>query len=409
MQRRNFIQKSFLATVGTMWVPTFLKAFENPNDTTQNPFFKPNFNEKICIIIQFSGGNDGLNTLVPFKNDAYYKNRPLIQIVPNEVLKINDELGFNPALPVMKTLHENGELAILNNVGYPEPDRSHFRSMDIWLTASKSSQYLQTGWIGRYLDNMCQNDDCKLAYEAIEVDDSLGLALKGDKVKGLAVKDAQKLYQIAKNQQLQQATNTHANEHNHDLASYLYKTLAETQSSAQYLHEKTTKKPSQTYNYPNTDLGKQLKTIADFVKAGVSTNVYYASHGSFDTHVNQKAQQARLLTVYNDAIDALVKDLKANNLWKNVVLMTFSEFGRRVAQNGSQGTDHGTASNVYLMGGSLKKAGVLNELPNLTDLDEGDLKFTMDFRRIYATILDKHLDTDHKKILNEKFDVLNFL
>ncbi len=408
MKRRDFIQKSFLASVGTMLVPNFLKAFENPNDILKNSL-QNNAGEKILIIIQLSGGNDGLNTLVPFRNDIYYKNRPLIGIPQNELLKINDELGFNPALPIMKELHEAGNLAILNNVGYPSPDRSHFRSMDIWVTGSKSSEYLQTGWIGRYLDNMCQNTDCKLAHEAIEVDDSLGLALKGNKVKGLAVKDAKKLYQIAKNKQLQKATETHAQDHEHELAEYLYKTLAETQSSAEYIYEKTNKTTPKPQTYPTTDLGKQLKTTAEFIKAGISTNVYYASLGSFDTHINQKAQQSRLLTVYNDAVSALVKDLKANNLWQNVVIMTFSEFGRRLAQNGSQGTDHGTASNVYLMGGSLKKASVLNELPNLTDLDEGDLKFTMDFRRIYATILDKHLQTDHQKILNDKFDLLNFL
>lgn len=408
MKRRDFLQKSLLATIGTMWVPNFLKAFENPS--IQNLPFGQQAGEKILIMIQFSGGNDGLNTLIPFRNDLYYRNRPAIGIPQTELLKINDELGFNPVLPIMKELHEAGNLAILNNVGYPQPDRSHFRSMDIWLTASKSSEYLQTGWIGRYLDNMCQNASCELAHEAIEVDDSLGLALKGEKVKGLAVKDAKKLYQIAKNPQLQEATLTHAQEHDHALAEYLYKTLAETQSSAKYIYEKTNaKNNSNLLAYPNTDFGKQLKTISDFVKAGISTNVYYASLGSFDTHVNQKAQQARLLTMYNDAISALVKDLKANNIWQNVVIMTFSEFGRRVAQNGSQGTDHGTASNVYLMGGNLKKAGILNELPNLQDLDEGDLKFTMDFRRIYATILDKHLQTPHEKILNDKFEVLGFL
>ncbi|TAE74147.1 MAG: DUF1501 domain-containing protein [Bacteroidetes bacterium] len=402
MNRRNFLKQTAFTSVGTFLIPNFLKAFEQQN------MFKPLGSEKIVVVIQFSGGNDGLNTIVPFENDIYYKLRPKLSIPKNQILPLNKEVGLNPIMKGIKSLYDEGFVSVINQVGYPNPDRSHFRSMDIWQTASSSNQYWQTGWIGRYLDAQCNGKDCQIAYEAIEVDDSLGLALKGEKIKGLAVKDANKLAKATKTTEIKTINSFQKEEHDHENVAYLYKTLAETVSSADYIEQKI-KKIKNSVTYPTSDLAKQLQTIAQFIRSGLSTNVYYASMGGFDTHVNQKIIQERNLKMYAEALPLFVKDLQEANLWKDVVVLTFSEFGRRVAENGSGGTDHGTANNVLIMNGNLKKAGVLNETANLNDLDNGDLKFKVDFRQVYATILEKHLQTKSSLILDKNFDLLDFL
>jgi uncharacterized protein (DUF1501 family) len=399
MNRRNFLKQSTFTSIGTCLIPNFLKAFEQEN------LFRPLGSEKILVVIQFSGGNDGLNTIVPYQNDIYYKNRPQLAIPKKDVLKLNDELGLNPALVGLKKIFDEGYLSIINNVGYPNPDRSHFRSMDIWQTGSSANQYWQTGWIGRYLDAQCEGKNCQIAYEAIEVDDSLSLALKGDKIKGLAVKNADRLAKATKSIEIQ-TINNQKHIHSHENVAYLYKTLAETVSSADYIQQKIKTTPNNT-QYPATELGNQLKTIAQFIKVGLSTNVYYASLSGFDTHVNQKNAQEKNLKIYGEALPLFIKDLKEAGVWKDVVIMTFSEFGRRVAENASGGTDHGTANNVLIMNGNLKKAGIFNENPNLTDLEEGDLKFTIDFRQIYATLLEKHLKTKPSLILEKEFKMLD--
>lgn len=402
--RRAFIKKSAFATVGGMMIPNFLKAFElqqlGQSQTT----------DKILVIIQLSGGNDGLNTIVPYRNDIYYKSRPSIAIPSDKVLKLNDEVGFNPALESLRGLYDNAQMSIINNVGYPNPDRSHFRSMDIWQTASESTEYLNTGWIGRYLDANCAGN-C-VPYQALEIDDTLSLSMKGEKVKALSVQDPEKLYKhISGNFINKIAQNKAVNEH--DNVAYLYKTLAETASSAEFLHTKRAAAQSKTYRsiaqYPQGELGQRLKTISELIISGMPTNIYYVSISGFDTHFNQLNQQERLLKNYAESVNTFVNDLKKNDRFKDVAILTFSEFGRRVKQNASGGTDHGTANNVFLMSENLKRPKVLNEAPNLTDLDEGDLKFSVDFRQIYASLLKDWLKTGSKAILGENFQSLNLL
>lgn len=397
--RRTFIKKSAFATIGGMMIPNFLKAFEmqhlGQSQTT----------DKILVVIQLSGGNDGLNTIVPYRNDIYYKSRPGIAIQSEKVLKLNDEVGLNPAMESLRALYDNGQMSIINNVGYPNPDRSHFRSMDIWQTASESTEYLNTGWIGRYLDANCAGN-C-VPYQALEIDDTLSLSMKGEKVKALSVQDPEKLYkQVSGNFINKVAQNSAAQ--GHDNVAYLYKTLAETASSAEFLHTKSKIYRSSSI-YPQGELGQRLKTISELIISGMPTNIYYVSISGFDTHFNQVNQQERLLKNYAESVNAFVNDLKKNDKFKEVAIMTFSEFGRRVKQNASGGTDHGTANNVFLMSENLKRPKVLNEAPNLTDLDEGDLKFSVDFRQIYASLLNDWLKTESKGILGKNFQSLNIL
>jgi uncharacterized protein (DUF1501 family) len=395
LKRKDFLQIGSLATASLM-VPKFLKAFEKT--ATVPP------GNKVLVVLQFSGGNDGLNTVIPVRNDIYYKSRPRLGIQKEAALSLNDELGLNPALPFLKSLYDEGNLGILNNVGYPNPDRSHFRSMDIWQTASESNEYLSTGWLGRYLDAQCNG--CGKPTQALEIDDVLSLALKGNEIKGLALKDPKRLYNTSHERYFKEINAAH--EHDEPAADYLYKTLSETLSSADYIYEQSRRHPSSQV-YPATGLGKNLKTISSLIMSDINTKVYYVSLGSFDTHVNQENQQKRLFTEFNDAINAFVTDLKNNNRFKDVVLMTFSEFGRRVAQNASGGTDHGTANNMFFIGGGLKKQGLLNELPDLANLNDGDLKHTVDFKSVYATLLHNWLDVNDKEILGKQFGLMNFV
>lgn len=381
-------------------VPAFLKPFEALalEDLSRH---------KNLVVIQLSGGNDGLNTVVPFGNDIYYQKRRSIAIKPQELIKLNDMQGLHPQLSALKEIYDQGWMTIINDVGYPNPDRSHFRSMDIWQTASDANQFLTTGWIGRYLDSDCNT--CKFPYTAIEVDDSLSLAMKGQTKKGIALKDPAVLFRNTNEPFFKEMIRQEEKEHlDEDNLGYLYKTMIETSSSANYIHH-TSRTFQNKSVYPTTAFSNQLKTISRFISSGLKTRIYYVSLSGFDTHVNQKQQQGNLLKQYAEGINAFLKDLKENNKLDDTLVMTFSEFGRRVEQNASNGTDHGTANNMFLFGGKLKRQGIFNPAPRLSDLDGGDLKYQVDFRQVYATVLDKWLDVNNGDILNRKFNPLDFI
>jgi uncharacterized protein (DUF1501 family) len=395
MNRRKFIKDSALAS-SLFFVPSFVKAFESV--ATEQMSYKR------LVIIQLAGGNDGLNTIIPHNNDIYYKSRPRLAIT-KDIIKLNDNLGFHPSLAPLRSLFDNGELSIINNVGYPNPVRSHFRSMDIWQTASGADEYLQSGWLGRYLDKYG-----KKPYNALEMDEQLSLAMKGEHFNGIATSDYRVLYKISKDPYFKNVLNhyndTHLSEHN---LGYLYQTMIEAKSSAKYIYETTKVKLSQQ-EYPQNKFAKQLKNVAQFINSNIDTKVFYTSLGGFDTHANQQNKQARLLKQYAESVSAFVKDLKRNKTFEDTLILTFSEFGRRVKQNAANGTDHGAANNVFVIGKNLKKAGFYNNLASLSDLDgNGDLKYEIDFRTIYATILSQWLKADDTSILNQSFDKLRFI
>ena len=397
IKRREFLQLGSLATASA-FVPKFLKTFESPKLVPPG--------NKVLVILQLSGGNDGLNTVIPVRNDIYYKSRPRLGIEKTKALMLNDETGLHPALTAFKELYDDGSLGILNSVGYPNPDRSHFRSMDIWHTGSDSSEYWTTGWLGRYLDAQCSG--CDKPTRALELDDMLSLALKGENMKAIAMRDPRRLYGTANEKFFRDVQKNHADEHGEQPVDYLYKTLSETLSSADYIFKQSKLKPSTT-EYPKTEIGQSLKTIASLIYSDIDTKVYYLSLGSFDTHINQPLQQQNLFNQMNDAVRAFTKDLKGNGRFNDVLFMTFSEFGRRVAQNASNGTDHGTANNMFFICGGLKQKGVINAMPDLADLQEGDLKYQVDFKNVYATVLNNWLGVDHKQILTKKYDTLKFV
>lgn len=399
MKRRKFLKYSALAT-GSIFIPAFLKGMDMP----LNDVFKTSKERKL-VIIQLGGGNDGLNSVVPYKNDLYYAARPTIAIPKDSVIDIGSDMGFNNALEPLMSLMQKNELSIINNVGYPNPDRSHFRSMDIWHTASDSKEYLDTGWIGRYLDAECVGS-CK-PYTAIELDDSLALAMKGKSIKGLSFSDVNTFSKLVSSKDLRNTAASFSGS-DHDNVSYLYKTLAETISSADYLQNKLSDK-SNKYVYPNTAFSKDLSTIAQLIKTDTDTRIYYVSLGGFDTHNRQLGRQSRLLSTYAEGLSAFCDDLRKDALLDDVLVMTFSEFGRRVAENGSQGTDHGTANQIFLAGGKLNKSGFFNKVPDLTKLENGDLKYEIDFRSVYATLLKRWLGADDRLILSGNFPILDIV
>ena len=396
MKRRDFLKQSSLAS-SLFFVPNFVKAIEK--------VAKESLGYKKLVIIQLSGGNDGLNTIIPYTNDIYYKKRPGLSVPKNELIKVTDELGFHQSLAPLKNLYDQGYLSIINNVGYPNPNRSHFRSTDIWQTASDANQYLDTGWLGRYIEQFG-----KMPYTGIELDDSLSLIMKGENMNGIATKNPRTLFANTQTPYFKKVLNhqsdAHLSEHN---LGYLYKTMIEAKSSAKYIYE-TSKTYKSSLEYPKNPFGKQLKTTSEFINSNLDSSVYYVSMGGFDTHANQENRQKKLLKTYSESMEVFINDLKQNDTFKDTLVITFSEFGRRLQQNAAGGTDHGAANNVFIIGENLKTKGFYNDAPNLLNLDSnGDLIHSVDFRSIYATVLDTWLQVDDEAILNKSYNKLNFI
>lgn len=394
--RRTFLKNSAVIASSSLLTPRFLMAAEENMIS--------DYQGKKLVVVQLNGGNDGLNTFVPYRDDIYYQLRPRIGIDPDQVIQLTDELGMNAGMNALQLLYDNGELLIINNVGYPNPDRSHFRAMDIWQSASDSHVYLKTGWLGRMLDASCPPDAGP--YFGLESSEMLSLALKGKRMKGMAIEDINRLHRIAKDPFLDDITTVHYNQG--DTLDYLYKTLSDTKMSVAYLKEKADLYKS-TVTYPENELAHNLSGIAQLINAGAETKVYYASIAGFDTHANQTVRQNNLLERVSQSLAAFVDDLRKGEQLDSTLILVFSEFGRRVKENASMGTDHGTANNVMILGGNLKKSGFLNEGPNLLNLADDDLIYSVDFRRIYATLLENFLEVDSKAVLGRSYEKLTFI
>lgn len=399
LSRKDFLKLSALAS-GSVLIPEFLHAVGKSVKFSAAP-------GKSLVIVQLSGGNDGLNTFVPFRNDLYYQLRPTLAYQADTLLKVTDEMAFNPAMGAMRKLYDQGDMCIINNIGYPNPDHSHFRSMDIWTTASGSDQYYDTGWIGRYLDSQCH--PCMNAHQALEVDDTLSNALKGTIAKGLAISNPERLNRVTNDKFIRQITGEAKSDVNDTSSrSYLYKTLVETSESVGYIYDKS-KIYKSAQIFPQGKFGNDLKLITELICSGSETKIYYISLSGFDTHARQKQVHERLLTTLSEGLAAMISELKNNNRFDNTMIMAFSEFGRRAKQNASEGTDHGEANNLLLFGGALKQKGFTNKLPDLADLSLYNLKYQVDFRSVYATLLHKWLQADDQKIIGSKFPQLNFI
>jgi uncharacterized protein (DUF1501 family) len=391
MKRRDFLKRSLLASTA-LTLPGFLHG-SVVEDAEQS-----------LVVIQLSGGNDALNMIVPYGDDIYHQLRPGLAIQKSNLHPLDEHCGIHGSMNGLYQLYRNGEAAVINSVGYPDPDRSHFRAMDIWQTGSGANEYEMTGWIGRYLDQ----DKNRKAIHAIEIDDLLSMALKGKNKSGLAVRNPERHFKNVGSGFYSDIANSHHLLHQHQQSAYLYKTLAETVQSADYIYQKS-RIYSSSVDYPQSALGKNLKTIAELICSGSETKIYYTSLSGFDTHIQQLPRHEQVLKVLDEALQAFTGELKKQRKFNDVLILVFSEFGRRVRQNASGGTDHGKAGTVLLCSGNLKQTGLINGLPDLSKMDDGDVQFTVDFRNIYATILKKWLSADTQNIFSAKTELMNFI
>ncbi len=377
MNRRNFLSLTGTFTGGSLLLPNFLHAFG----------MQPNlvFGEQCLVFIQLNGGNDGLNTFIPYENPLYFDLRPKIGIPKDLIVGKTNGMGFHPALKDFATMQQNGDLSVIQNVGYPEPVRSHFRSQEIWQTATDSTTYGTNGWLGKYLDLQCKDHE---PTAGINLDNIDNLALKGEEPNSITVKDPNRFKIKRDNEQgIVLSENPQL-----DFVRKIANSVTEGSAEIQKALSKSTAEVS----YPKTNLGKNLEWIARLVKGNLNSKVYYTSQNGYDTHDNQLNLHHRNLTELNDALASLYTDLKQSKLLQNVTIVVFSEFGRRVKDNGS-GTDHGTAAPMFVIGGATK-GKVLGNNPNLSNLDNGDLKYEIDFRSVYASLLREKMGFDASKI-----------
>lgn len=368
-----------------------------------------NSKEKVLVVVQLSGGNDGLNTVVPFSDELYYKNRFTLAIGKNAVRKINDQVGFHPSLNGFSELLEANQLSVIQGIGYPNPNRSHFESMDLWHTAHQTESRIPQGWLGKFLTKERGNNHEIPAIHFGAEKQPLALASESQAYPSIRSMERFRL-NLGRNRNLKeliaQNVRQERNEEN-ELLSFVQNT-ADSALKAGDRVEEVLKKKASNASYPGTQLAEKLKTVARMIHAEMPTTVYYVTHDGFDTHANQADAHAGLLSQLGDATNAFMQDLTQQGNQDRVLLMSFSEFGRRVRQNASQGTDHGTAGPVFLAGGSVK-TGVIGSHPKLDDLDQGDLKFHTDYRQVYATILEKWFGVDSKNVLGDQFKPLDLL
>lgn len=371
MNRRNFLSLTGTFTGGLLILPEFLHAFGSQTSLV--------IGEQCLVFIQLNGGNDGLNTYIPFENPLYYQLRPKIALSKNEVVGANNGMAFHPALKDFAQMQQNGDLSVIQNVGYPEPNRSHFRSQEIWQTATSSNQYLNEGWLGRYLDLQCKDHQ---PTAGINLDSIDNLALKGVEPNAITVKDPNRFKMKSNRDESVKLSNN-------PQLDFVRKIANSVTEGAEDI-QKALAKSTGEMSYPKSGLAKNLEWIARLIKGNLNSKVYYTSLGGFDTHDNQLDIHNRKLGELNDAIFSFYSDLKKAQLLQNVTIVVFSEFGRRVKDNGN-GTDHGTAAPMFIIGGNTK-GKIIGNNPNLVDLDNGDLKYEIDFRSVYATLLQQKMN-----------------
>jgi uncharacterized protein (DUF1501 family) len=369
--------------------------------------------ERILVVIQFSGGNDGLNTVIPYSNEEYHKARPKLAIPKSNVLKIDDELGLHPSLAGASKLLERGRFSIVQGVGYATPNRSHFESMDIWHSCRRKEERGTDGWLGRWIGSRASDKQTdSLGLHLGGGQQPLALAARGVQVPSIASVDQFRLKiadegMVGNAMLSNKSSDTDAKNDGNDLLGFL-QASTDTAVAASERLEKALKKPDTDSEFPQTDLGEKLRVISRLILAGLSTRVYYVTLDGFDTHAQQAVAHAGLLRHWSDALDAFVRRMERAGQADRVLVMTFSEFGRRVQENASEGTDHGAAAPVFFAGCSLPKP-VIGKLPSLTDLDDGDLKFHTDFRSVYATIVEQWFADKSKQVLGESYPKITLL
>lgn len=427
--RRQFLRTSMLGAAAAWTLPVFLEKTFMVMDAQAADSAVQTINGKdgpILVVLQMAGGNDGLNTVVPYADDAYYRARSRIAIPAASTLRLDDYVGLNPGLTGLKELYDDGHLSVVQGVGYPNANRSHFRSTEIWQTAADAENLKQTdGWLGRYFDACCSGADPTVGvsigsarpqafnspnptgvslanpeqyrwsldgesdgtFRALNrpAEDPLGADSSGDSIGAIAGTGGTEMSAL----------------------DFLERTALDAQLSSDRILEISRKFKSQV-SYPKSQLANGLSLVGRMIAGALPTRVYYVNQGGYDTHSGQAPTHVRLLKELDEAITAFCNDLKAQGNFDRVTLLTFSEFGRRVAENASGGTDHGAAAPLFVAGGGVKP-GLYGKHPSLTELNRGDLIYNVDFRSVYASVLERRLGGGAEKVLGRRYPLLPFV
>ena len=432
--RRDFLRSTVLGASATWTVPIFIdRTFGQLHEGARDLAVQPvtGKDDTILIVLQLAGGNDGLNTLVPYADDIYHKSRPRLAKKEKDIIKLNDHVGLNSSMPFLGSLFKEGDLGIVQGVGYPNPNRSHFVSTSIWETAD-TTNHSPTGWLGRYFDNACPGSDPTVGISFNKTQPEAFGAVKNP---GVCL-DSPELYRwIYGGGEKAQAEEffadlnkpSHPEDEPTDGGSiamaaggktggitgegnlaFLERVALDARVSSKKILDLAAKHRT-SVTYDGFPLARHLNLVARMIAGGMSTRVYYVSHGGFDTHNQQINSHDRLLGQLDSALKSFFADLKQQGNDKRVVLMTFSEFGRRVSENASAGTDHGKASCLFLAGAGIK-GGLHGTHPSLTDLSEGDIKHTVDFRSVYGSLLTDWLKAPNMKpILGGVYPKMGFI
>jgi uncharacterized protein (DUF1501 family) len=407
LHRRDFLKRSSLIATSA-FVPGFIertaRAAEPGKDT-------------ILVVLELTGGNDGLNTVIPYRYDDYYKLRPTLAFQATQVVKVNDELGLHPALQQIGQLLQQSKLAIVQGVGYPNPDRSHFESMDRWQAGEVTAKVSGTGWLAKSVPDLARAKGGGVPVMHVG-SEKLPLACRGT-TQGVFTVNQEQPFELklglpgseeeaARKKLL--ADVAASDDKSDDLLPFVQRRHLQTYTSVEKLKAilKDQARDAARTGFGPGSLYTKLDLVGRLIEQGFGTRVFYVAIDGFDTHSQQAQSHQTLLQQIDQAVGALFQRLQRTGDDQRTLLMTFSEFGRRAAENGSRGTDHGSGSNLFVIGPGVK-AGPCGTHPSLTDLAEGDLKFHTDFRRVYATLLDRWLNVDSKTVLGEKFEPLKFL
>lgn len=421
--RRQFLRTSMLGAAAAWSLPIFLEktflaldamAADSPIQTINGK------DGPILVVLQLAGGNDGLNTLVPYADDAYHRARRVLGIKADAILKLNDYAGLHPKLTGLKSIYDEGHLAVVQGVGYPNPNRSHFRSTEIWQTASDSEENRPYGWLGNYFDACCKGADPTIG---VSIGNAVPQAFASKTPTGISFARPEQYRWVSGDKESADSVFRELNQPGDEASSgssiemiggaaapgidpldFLQRTALDAQLSSDKVLE-ISRKYRSSVEYPRGPLADSFNLVARMIAGGLATRIYYVSQGGYDTHTGQLNTHDRLMGDLNEALAAFFKDLKAQGNFDRVLLMTFSEFGRRVEENASGGTDHGAAAPLFVAGGKVK-AGLFGKYPSLTQLDNGDLIHNVDFRSVYASVLQNWLHAPPKLVLGRNYPTL---
>jgi uncharacterized protein (DUF1501 family) len=365
----------------------------------------------ILVVIQLQGGNDGLNTIVPYASDLYFKDRPTIGVPAKSVLPIDNTVGFNPNLKNLKTLYDQGKVAILQGVGYPNPTRSHFQGTSIWETADPTLQQT-TGWLGRYLDAEFGGADNPL--QAVALGPMMPQTLFTQQAPVTSIENINTYRFLVERANARPILSAYqamvgANESADSTHLNLIRAAGRDAEQGVADLQQVSTKYTPTVKYPTNPLATELQLVAQMISANLGTRIFHVTVGGFDDHVAEVMTHARLLQYFGDSVAAFYQDMTNQGKADQVLIMTFSEFGRRVKENAGRGTDHGTAAPLFVVGGKVK-GGLYGQDPILSTLDDnGDLIFNIDFRAVYGTVIDGWLGGNSSRVLGGSFERLPFI